>query len=157
MRLFIVALIGLCLWIPALGQIRVLPLGNSITHGTDTHFSYRYNLWKKLTNEKVNIDFIGTMTTNYGGNPPFPDPLFDKHHEGHRGWRADQLFAGLANWLPKYTPDIVLLHAGKNDVFMGQTNSVTADETSRLLYGDLCHHHVWNFFGDRIHLFPVLI
>lgn len=99
------------------------PLRKLITQADKTHLSYRFALWQKLRIENVRFDFIGTMNTNYGGNPAFPDPAFDKDHEGHRGWRADQLLASLPSWLGGYTPDIVLLHVGTNDMFMG--NSVT--------------------------------
>ena len=111
----------------------ILPLGNSITQADQTHYSYRFPLWQKLRNVNAKFDFIGTMNTNYGGNPAFPDPAFDKDHEGHRGWRADQLLASLPSWLANYTPDIVLVHAGTNDMFMGNSVAGTVEELKNII------------------------
>lgn len=112
---------------------RILPLGNSITQADKTHYSYRFPLWQKLRNANASFDFIGTMNTNYGGNPAFPDPAFDTDHEGHRGWRADQLLASLPSWLGIYTPDIVLIHVGTNDMFMGNSVIGTVEELKQII------------------------
>src|SRR5690606_4762888 len=81
----------------------------------------------------LRFDFVGTMSSNYGGNPAFPNSGFDKHHEGHRGYRADQIYSGLSNWLHSYTPDMVLLHIGTNDVFMGQSTASTVNEIKSII------------------------
>ena len=49
---------------------------------------------------------------------------FDPDHDGHPGWRTDEIVAGrpgssqgkLAEWLTTEKPNIVLLHIGTNDV-----------------------------------------
>jgi hypothetical protein len=46
----------------------------------------------------------------------------DKHHEGHNGWRIDQLATALDPWLAAYRPRIVLLLIGTND--MAQNHDV---------------------------------
>ena len=131
-KILLLSLVGLPLVLLAQSP-RILPLGNSITQADKTHFSYRYPLWQKLRSAGIDFDFIGTMNTNYGGNPSFPDLSFDKDHEGHRGWRADQLLAGLPSWLATYTPDIVLVHAGTNDMFMGNSVSGTVEELKKII------------------------
>ncbi|MGH2565850.1 MAG: SGNH/GDSL hydrolase family protein, partial [Ginsengibacter sp.] len=56
-----------------------------------------------------------------------PNPDFDMDNEGHAGWRFDNFFnppdwdksdsGNLKTWLQIYTPDIVLMELGTNDVF----------------------------------------
>lgn len=94
--------------------IRILPLGDSITQADKNHNSYRRPLWASLNSAGYSVDFVGSLTTNYGGGPPDTD--FDLDHEGHYGWRADELAANLDGWVSGYMPDVVLLHAGHNDM-----------------------------------------
>jgi lysophospholipase L1-like esterase len=83
------------------------------------------------------VDFVGSLETNHGGPPPDPD--FDLDHEGHWGWRADEIINGrpgegkLADWLDEYTPDIVLLHLGTNDALQGQSPFDTVEELEEII------------------------
>ncbi len=120
---------------PRAQTIKILPLGNSITQASNLYQSYRYPLWKKLLDDGLDFDFIGSQTDHYNcGTPTFPDYLgqsFDMDHEGHWGWRCDEVLQGdggtsncrgsgsLADWLQTYTPDIALVHLGTNDMFQG--------------------------------------
>ncbi len=110
--------------------VRILPLGDSITQADASQLGYRYFLWKRLLDAGMAFDFIGSMTAPMGeGQPSWPEykgHSFDYDHEGHAGWTADDLLHGcswdldkgaLPEWLKQYTPDIVLLHIGTNDVF----------------------------------------
>ena len=102
-----------------------MPLGNSITQGDMDHPTYRYQLWKMLANDGYDVDYVGTLRTNYGGDNPAQD--FDQDHEGHWGWRADQVLNGipgqkkLSDFLQHTSPDIVLMHLGSNDIFQGES------------------------------------
>ncbi len=111
--------------------VKIMPIGNSITQAAAGRNSYRRPLWQKLTTAGYNVDFVGSVNLNYGGPPLNPD--FDMDHEGHWGWRADQLLAGMANWAKTYRPDIALLHVGTNDMFQGHSVSSTLDEISQLI------------------------
>jgi lysophospholipase L1-like esterase len=101
--------------------IRIMPLGDSITQAANTQNSYRRPLWHKLVAAGYHPDFVGSQTLNYpltndtpGTMPPNPD--FDLNHEGHAGWRADQIVPYISLWAQTYQPDIVLLHLGTNDL-----------------------------------------
>jgi acyl-CoA thioesterase-1 len=105
------------------GTINILPLGDSITCGTnqtgDATRSYRYYLEDMLQAGSYDTDFIGSLTYPQEG-------LYtgmDYDHEGHPGYRADQIVTNLPAWLNNYSssPDIVLLHIGHNDFFQSQT------------------------------------
>ncbi|MFO1501126.1 MAG: DUF642 domain-containing protein [Verrucomicrobiota bacterium] len=99
-------------------QTRILCLGDSITQGDGSYNSYRRPLWQRLSWSGFSVDFVGSMTLNGSTLPPNPD--FDLHHEGHSGWRADEIRNALPGWLANYTPDVVLLHIGSNDVFQNE-------------------------------------
>jgi lysophospholipase L1-like esterase len=112
---------------PLFCQVRILPLGNSITDGDGEHNSYRRPLWLMLDSAGFNVDFIGSKNRNgYDDNLP-PNPDFDLDHEGHAGWTSYDVMSGpdgwdqqretLPEWLEQYTPDIVLMHIGTNDIF----------------------------------------
>lgn len=108
------------------GQTRnILALGNSITNGTATFNSYRRYLWQLLHKDRYNFDFIGSWNKHHGGNP-VPDPDFDMDHDGHSGWKAsdiikppdwDSIRGNMDKWLVLYSPDIVLMELGTNEVF----------------------------------------
>jgi len=116
--------------------IKIAPLGNSITQAANNHPSYRYPLWKKLIDAKISFDFVGSMNTNYGGNPSRPDyngKPFDMDHEGHWGWRADEILNGMDGWLTKYSPDMVLMHVGSNDCIQAQDKNSTINEIKQIV------------------------
>jgi hypothetical protein len=117
------------------GQIKIVPLGNSITQGNIAWpgaNSYRRNLWNKLNDAGYYVDFVGSLDTDNKGRT-FPDPNFDHDHEGHWGWRADEILADLASWLTGYTPDVALVHLGSNDAIQGNTVNSTLDEIEDII------------------------
>lgn len=98
-------------WIGALaasssqGQpIRVMPLGDSITAGSNAG-GYRAPLLSALTTASLDVDFVGGESRGAG---------FDADHEGHSGWTDDQIAAQTAWFLNRTPADIVLLHIGTN-------------------------------------------
>ncbi len=125
--------------------MHILPLGDSITQAFGNNRSYRYYLWVKLINAGINFKFIGSMHSNFGGNPiwpPYRGHFFDNTHEGHAGWRTDQILDGftghdserLMTWLQGYTPDVVLLHLGTNDAYQDKDNSSTENNLKQIIF-----------------------
>jgi len=55
------------------------------------------------------VDFVGSQSNG-------PASLGDHDHEGHPGWRIDQIDANIVGWLNTYQPHTVLLHIGTNDI-----------------------------------------
>jgi lysophospholipase L1-like esterase len=116
--------------------LRILLLGDSITQGDASHQSYRYALWKRFVEAGIAVDFVGSQTQNHGGTPSFPKVLgksFDADHEGHWGWRADQLLAQLPGWLASYDADVALLHVGSNDALQKQSTTTTVGELEAII------------------------
>jgi lysophospholipase L1-like esterase len=91
------------------GGVRVMPLGDSITDGYNVPGGYRINLWQRLVGGGYTVDFVGS---GFNG----PASLADHDHEGHSGWRIDQIDANIVGWLGAYTPRTILLHIGTNDM-----------------------------------------
>lgn len=87
----------------------IMPLGDSITDGITVPGAYRIKLWNNITSAGQKVDFVGSMSNG-------PTELGDKNHEGHSGWRIDQIDANINTWMTTYKPKIVLLHIGTNDI-----------------------------------------
>ena len=105
--------------------VNILPLGNSLTNGTNVYNSYRRYLWQMLHKANYNFDFIGSGD-KYDMGGPVSNPDFDMDHDGHSGWKAsdvlnqpdwDKQRGNIRDWLLTYTPDIALLEFGTNEVF----------------------------------------
>ena len=112
-------------------QTRIMPLGDSITSAEAGHASYRYWLWKDLEAAGFHVDFVGTQRGVEGGAPRFLE--FDQDHEGHWGWRAEEVLAEVHDWAVVTRPDIVLLHLGHNDLYARQGVDGTIDELAAII------------------------
>ena len=100
---------------------KILPLGASRVEGARPQYeSYRYELWKDLTENNWTFDFIGTQSDN-ASYPSLANEDFDIDHEGRGGWTSGQILDGLNGWLSETgSPDIVLLSSpGGNDALEG--------------------------------------
>jgi len=108
------------------GGVRVMPLGDSITEGTQVPGGYRIGLWQRLASGGYRVDFVGSQ---FNG----PSNLGDHDHEGHPGWRIDQIDANIAGWLRNSSPRTVLLHIGTNDVLQNYNVSGAPGRLSTLI------------------------
>ena len=94
-----------CLW----AQIIIMPLGDSITrgnHSTDVN-GYRRDLKDLLVSSGYDVNFVGTQEDG---------TFVDKQHEGHTGWRDDEIEQDVDYFLNTNPADIILLHIGTNDI-----------------------------------------
>lgn len=89
--------------------LKIMPLGASNTDGYLTPGGYRIKLRELLTQDGYSVDYIGSQSNG-------PDSLPDKSHEGHSGYRIDQIQANINTWLQNDQPGIVLLMIGHNDM-----------------------------------------
>jgi len=119
----------------------IMPLGDSITQGTidgttvpsspppSTAVGFRKPLYDLLTTAGYPFDFVGTLNDGYAV------ANFDPDHEGHGGWRADEIAWGKAGgyptdgvraWLDANPSDIVMLHIGTNGLTVNTDIDVEA-------------------------------
>jgi lysophospholipase L1-like esterase len=89
---------------------RVMPLGDSITDGYNVPGGYRIRLEDLALADGHSVDFVGSLVNG-------PADLVDQDHEGHSGWRIDEIQSIISARLSSYDPDIVLLHIGTNDAY----------------------------------------
>jgi acyl-CoA thioesterase-1 len=113
------------------GTVKIMPLGDSITQGYRGRDSYRRDLWLKLKEAGADVDFVGSMKNNFMGTPAHED--FDMDHEGHWGWRADQILEKIDSWAAKFKPNIVLMHLGTNDIGSQQDITETVTELKKII------------------------
>jgi hypothetical protein len=114
---------------------KILPLGNSITKGKPEDPGYRYPLYEQLTDAYIDFTYVGSLSSpSMQGSSPGnclenPRSIPELFHEGHGGWRSDEILNGkpasdpgkLADWLQAYTADVVLMHVGTNDMFQNRS------------------------------------
>ncbi len=101
---------------PARSEIVIMPLGDSITLGSDGSVddpnlwvSYRKDLWDQLRAAGHEVNFVGNL------NNGSAVPNFDPDHEGHGGWGDYDIGDEVFGWLNQQDPvHIVLLHIGTN-------------------------------------------
>jgi len=94
------------------GGTRVLPLGDSITHGYNVEGGYRIKLWQGFQTDGYTVDFVG----GHPATPNGPASLGDRDHAGLPGNTIDQISHWTTGWLTTHQPRTVLLHAGTNDI-----------------------------------------
>jgi lysophospholipase L1-like esterase len=108
---------------------KVLPLGDSITAGIiagdPRQGGYRTVLWKMAQAQNWNMHFVG-------GSGSGPDDLPEKNHEGHPGARIEEI-TSIVPRMAQYRPQIVLLHAGTNDLINNVSPQQAADRMVVLL------------------------
>jgi acyl-CoA thioesterase-1 len=91
--------------------IRIMPLGDSLTEGDWVPGGYRIALKSLLEGAGHAIAYVGSQ-----GNGPVAELGGDRAHEGHSGWRIDELRTEVRPWLERAEPEVVLLLAGTNDI-----------------------------------------
>lgn len=109
------------------GQLKIMPLGDSITRGVtgSSTGGYRATLYNSLNAAGYNFDFVGSLQDG---------TVTDRDHEGHSGYETQQIRDNVIQWLNANPADIVLLHIGTNDVeFKTTTPSQIADYVNEIL------------------------
>lgn len=108
---------------PLAGQVNTLmPLGDSITHGYNVDGGYRTHLFELLPG----VNFVGTQNSG-------PSELADRDHEGHPGWRIDEISSQIQSWLLSNNPETILLLIGTNDVLQNYQLATAPQRLEQLI------------------------
>ncbi|MEG4803337.1 SGNH/GDSL hydrolase family protein [Microcoleus sp. ARI1-B5] len=94
---------------PGNRPIKIMPLGDSITDGYFFPGGYRIDLQPAMESRGYAIEFVGSLSNG-------PDTLLSQHHEGHSGWRIEEIRDRVVEWLQTFQPDIILLLIGTNNI-----------------------------------------
>ncbi|KAG0154677.1 hypothetical protein PDIDSM_245 [Penicillium digitatum] len=105
--------------------LRVLPLGASITMGYKSEDGNGYRKWirQQLRYAGWEVDMVGTMKSG---------TMHDNDHDGHIGWRIDQI-ASHAKLIIPQQPNLILLNAGTNDALQNYKVATAGQRMDSLL------------------------
>lgn len=118
-------------------DLKIMPIGDSITHGYEVDGGYRRYLSYFLSQKGYDIDFVGPNsnypeTFDYNG----VTVSYDSDHAGYSGY-AIQYMTGTetrqgiletlqaGDLIASYQPDIVLLQIGTNDILSAYNDGIT--------------------------------
>lgn len=111
--------------------VKIMPLGDSITYGYSNSNDqesggYRTYLWNDLVATSLDVDFVGSVSSG-------PAALGDKNHEGHSGWKIQEIANNINGWLDTHKPEIIPLMIGTNDTNDIVSGSTIANRLSSLI------------------------
>jgi len=102
-------------------QIKIMPLGDSITFGIGPSDllqdlnGYRRDLWNLLRSSGYDVDFVGSLSNG---------TFIENQHEGHSGYRDDQIATYVYGYLNDNPANIILLHIGTNGLAESENDVV---------------------------------
>jgi len=116
--------------------ISVMPVGDSITQGVRGECGYRRALSQALAkNPGCAVNFVGSRS-GAGDNSNVQTDVCaaqNNPHEATPGIQAEQLLTKIDSRITTYQPDVVLLHAGSNDIYNDRTVADTLADVSTLI------------------------
>ncbi|KAK1656809.1 fibronectin type III domain-containing protein [Colletotrichum godetiae] len=140
--------------------VRVMIVGDSMSHGREGDFTWRYRLWQWLNEESINFEFVGpykgTKTPDQPHSPQPPalkdDPLpapdapidhggyaagvqFNSHHFSVWGRQVTQCKDLIEEQVARFRPDYLLVMLGFNDMGWGVADAEnTLDAMKELVF-----------------------
>jgi lysophospholipase L1-like esterase len=115
---------------PTSGPCKIMPFGDSITQGFNVAGGYRAPLLHLALAAKRDITYVGSA--NDYSVPSVDGVTFPRNHEGHGGFTIEGnngIARFVATSIPSYTPHIVTLMIGTNDI---NGNNNLSDAPNRL-------------------------
>jgi len=94
---------------PALKTITIMPVGDSITEGSDAFVVYRSSLFQKLQSAGYSVTFVGSRKRG-----SFRGDALTLNHEAYSGQNVSQITAKFEALYQQNPADILLIHAGHN-------------------------------------------
>lgn len=128
------------------GPTRIMIVGDSVTHGADGDYTWRYFAHRSLTASGANVDFVGNRSGTYvspdnlwGGD--YADPSFDTDHASRWGLMMWETFNApsatatpIGELVTDYQPDVVIELLGVNDfVWRGLSVQTMLDQSRQFV------------------------
>ncbi|WP_170201449.1 GDSL-type esterase/lipase family protein [Actinocorallia herbida] len=106
-------------------MIRIMIVGDSISHGSSGDWTWRYRLWKHLRVHGVELDLVGprddldaiTTAAPGDGDGAYADPDFDPDHDAQWGRPFLAEKDEIESKVRVHRPDLLLVLLGINDLF----------------------------------------
>lgn len=111
---------------PSEAATRVMPLGDSITHGYNVPGGYRIALEDRLVAAGLDVDFVGSQANG-------PSELADRQHEGYPGRQIHEISDRVEPLLARQRPEVVLLLIGTNDMIRDHQLATAPQRLSTLI------------------------
>ncbi len=116
------------------GTLRILFNGDSITHGFNGDYTYRYFVAKEFQRQGVAVDFVGSrskpLVKSGYRSADYAVPDFDSDHFALGGSTLAQNASWIAGEVAAEQPDVVVVAAGVNDLRAG-TSPSAVDQSLR--------------------------
>lgn len=121
---------------PGAQELRVMLVGDSLTHGTGGSTTYRYWLWREFEDQGVPVTFVGPRTDlNRGGGEDHYNRLdhgFETNHAAQFGSDFHYHLRRVDELMEEYRPDVVVLQLGFNDAAVHSARRIAHDTTRYL-------------------------
>ena len=110
---------------PPPGELRMMIVGDSLTQGSSGDHTWRYHLWRHLTENGVDVDFVGPYDDLYDlagegfGDDSYAVSAFDRDHTARWGASAGELSEKAPRSAAEYAPHYLLLLSGLEDILAG--------------------------------------
>lgn len=119
--------------------IRILVVGDSITHGSDGDYTWRYFAWKALRGAATDVDLVGPQRATHGGSGGYADPDFDQDHAARWGLSMWEMLdrasfpdaVRVDDLVETHQPDVVVETLGANDLAWAGFDAVSMSRQVR--------------------------
>jgi hypothetical protein len=101
--------------------LRIMLAGDSITHGFDGDFTWRYRLFQEFARQAVPVDFVGPRRYPYGGRDVYLATGWDSDHDAMGGSTLAGNVGSIGTDVATYVPDVLVAEYGTNDLLHGAT------------------------------------
>ncbi|WP_017625627.1 GDSL-type esterase/lipase family protein [Nocardiopsis chromatogenes] len=103
--------------------VRVMAVGDSLTHGGTGDFTWRYRLWNHLADTDPDLEFVGPRdgvenraTEGEDEHDGYADPDFGTAHDAMWGRTLKDASQEVGDTVAEYDPDVLLVLLGINDL-----------------------------------------
>jgi hypothetical protein len=114
------------------GRIRLLPVGDSITQGTQAApYQWRGNVAQALETTGTPLQMVGQYWVSSGPYTNFG--LWDIDHFARSGWWTSDMVPRVDDQMGYYNPHVVVIYAGLGNLLNSQTAQSTCDGVEAII------------------------